>query len=115
MKKFLIAGGLALAIGPSASAHHDITLRGCVVPGLDTGTFVLSRASEIIPAAGSAMPEAKDGRRLVFWLDDAKNFRDYAGTMVEVRGEVGHETEESEIEVKAGPYNRVEGAAPCAK
>jgi hypothetical protein len=103
MKKVLITGAFVAALAPMLAAHHDITLRGCVTPGVDKDSFVLTQVSEVEPPDGSAIPADARGRRVVFWLTDDKELRKHAAQMVEVRGEVAHEAEESEIEVKAGP------------
>lgn len=104
MKRSLLAVSFAVALAPVLAAHHDITLRGCVVPGLDKDTYVMTQVSEVVPAGGSALPAAVQGRRVVFWLTDDKDVRKQVGNMVEVTGEVAHDAKESEIELKAGPY-----------
>jgi hypothetical protein len=104
MKISLCAAVFVLVLAPVLVAHHDITLRGCVVPGLDKDTYVMTHVTEVAPASGSAMPAAAHGRRVLFWLSDDKAVKTLAGNMVEVRGDVAHELQESEIELKAGPH-----------
>jgi hypothetical protein len=103
MKRIVLAAVLAAAFAPAVYGDHDIRLRGCVVPGLDKGTFALTRVSQVEPNEPFAIPPVADGRRVVFWLSDASKLRDYVGRMVEVRGKADDKAEESEIEIKSGP------------
>jgi hypothetical protein len=103
MRNALIAAAIAAtALAPALKADHEIKLQGCVVPGLDKGTFALTQVSEV-GAGALTIPEVALGRRVMFWLTDAKKLRDYVGRMVEVRGKIEGDAKESEIEVKAGP------------
>ena len=86
-----------------SSESREITLRGCVVPGLESGTYVLSHVTEVPAAGGSAMPAAAHGRRVVFWLDERDDVLKHANSGVEVRGTFD-EVEESEIELKEGAH-----------
>lgn len=79
----------------------SITLRGCVVPGADKGTYVLTHVAEVPPAGRSAMPETAHGRRVVFWLDKHDELLKHANHAVEVTGKLDG-AEESEIEFKNG-------------
>src|SRR5688572_17810329 len=77
----------------------SITLRGCVVPGADKGTYVLTHVTEVPPAGRSAMPETAHGRRVVFWLDKHEELLKHANHAVEVTGKLDG-AEESEVEFK---------------
>jgi hypothetical protein len=113
MKKSLMAAALALAAAPlgawaqdsapKPSEPREITLRGCVVPGLDKDTFVLTHVTEVPPASGSVMPATAHGQRVVFWLDEKDDLLKHANSAVEVRGTFDG-FEESEIELKAGSH-----------
>ena len=112
---FLTAAGLAaaMAVAPLAASPQDkddslkvaksreITLRGCVVPGQDKDTFVMTHVTEVPPAGGSVIPESAHGRRVVFWLDKDDDILKHANAAVEVHGTFDG-FEESEIELKAG-------------
>jgi hypothetical protein len=103
MKRTLMVAALTLAIAPVASAQNrEITLRGCVTPGVDKGTYVLTHVDEVTAPGKSAMPAEAHGRRVVFWLDHDNDVKKQMGQSVEVRGKFD-KFEESEIEVKAGP------------
>ena len=84
-----------------AADAKSITLRGCVVPGADKGTYVLTHVTEVPPAGRSAMPETAHGRRVVFWLDKHEALLEHANHAVEVMGKLDG-AEESEIEFKNG-------------
>ena len=98
---------LALAQGSSASQtaannlKREVTLQGCVTPGVDKGTVALTQVSEIAPAGQSVMPAEAHGRRVVFWLMPDTDLAKNVGHMVQVRGKTT-KIEESEIELKAG-------------
>jgi hypothetical protein len=79
----------------------SITLRGCVVPGADKGTYVLTHVTEVPPAGRSAIPETAHGRRVVFWLDKHDELLKHANHAVEVKGRLDG-AEESEVELKSG-------------
>lgn len=83
------------------AAGKTITLRGCVVPGLDKNTYVLSQLSEATHAGQSAMPATAHGRRVVFWLDKKDDMLKHANKAVEVTGTIAG-FEEAEIELKDG-------------
>jgi len=83
------------------SAPKAITLRGCVAPGADKGTYILSQLSEATHAGQSAMPESAHGRRVVFWLDKKDEMLKHVNQAVEVTGTING-FEESEIELKNG-------------
>lgn len=86
---------------PAAGDSKQITLRGCVVPGLDKGTYVLTQVTEMPQAGRSAIPATAHGRRVVFWLDKDADLLKYANSAVQVSGEITG-AEESEIELKNG-------------
>ena len=113
MKQSIVAAALALAVVPlgagsqdkadTPSESRDITLRGCVVPGTDKDTFVMTHVTEVAPASGSVMPATAHGRRVVFWLDEKDDILEHANHGVEVRGTFDG-FEESEIELKEGSH-----------
>ena len=103
----LVAAPLTLSAQSSSAGtgagagSTSITLRGCVVPGADKGTYVLTHVTEVPPAGRSAMPETAHGRRVVFWLDKHDELLKHANHAVEVTGKLDG-AEESEIELKNG-------------
>jgi hypothetical protein len=104
MKGSLLAAAAMLMLSPalaSAEDVKDITLRGCVVRGVDRDTFALTTVTEVMKNGLSTIPTATHGHRVVFWFDKDDDFKDHIGEMVEVKGEMG-EIKESEIELKAG-------------
>jgi hypothetical protein len=110
MKWSTVAAATVLMVTPllfssTATAKDDknrpITLRGCVVPGADKGTFVLTHVREHPPTGEFSMPEWAHGRRVVYWLKNLKDLTGHAGHMAEVRG-VLTEFKNSEVELKAG-------------
>ena len=93
-----------LALSPalaSAADVKDITLRGCVVRGVDKDTFALSSVSEVTKNGLSTIPSASQGHRVIFWFNKDDKFKDHVGELIEVKGEMG-EIKETEIELKAG-------------
>jgi len=76
-------------------------LRGCVTPGVDKGTYILSQVSEATHAGQSAMPDSAHGRRVVFWLDKKDEMLKHVNQAVEVTGTING-FEDSEIELKNG-------------
>lgn len=92
---------LTTAQAAGAADSKSITLRGCVVPGVDKGTYVLTHVTELPQAGRSAMPETAHGRRVIFWLDKDKALLEHANHAVEVSGKLDG-VEESEIELKNG-------------
>ena len=104
MKWSAIAAVSFLALSPalaSAEDVKDITLRGCVVRGVDKDTFALSSVSEVTKNGLSTIPSASQGHRVIFWFNKDDKFKDHVGELIEVKGEMG-EIKESEIELKAG-------------
>ena len=86
----------------SGDAAKTITLRGCVVPGVDQEGYVLTHVSEVPGAGQSAMPAEAHGRRVVFWLDKRDEMLKHANKAVSVTGTIDG-VENSEIELKNGP------------
>ena len=84
-----------------AADTKSITLRGCVVPGADKGTYVLTHVTEVPAAGRSAMPETAHGRRVIFWLDKHDAILEHANHAVEVKGKLDG-AQESEVEFKTG-------------
>jgi len=95
------ATGSASQPGTSPQTAQQITLRGCVTPGVDSGTYLLTHVTERPAAGRSAIPTDAHGRKVLFWLDKDEGLRAHAGKMVEVMGTTG-EIEKSEIELKPG-------------
>jgi hypothetical protein len=85
----------------SAPDANAIVLRGCVVPGENSGTYVMTHVSEVAQAGRSAMPDEAHGRRVVFWLDRKSDMLKHQNKAVTVKGSiVGYK--DSEIELKNG-------------
>jgi hypothetical protein len=109
MPRSLIAIATVLAVAPLAAApqqgnptKREITLHGCVMPGVDRDTYVMTQVMEMPGPGGATMPEVAHGRRVLFWLHNDDAVKKHVGHMVEVRGEF-RDLEKSEIELKAGP------------
>ena len=99
---------LAQAQGSSTSSKtgannvkREVTLQGCVTPGVDKGTVALTQVTEIAQPGQSVMPAEAHGRRVVFWLMPDTELAKQVGHMVQVRGKTD-KIQESEIELKAG-------------
>jgi hypothetical protein len=108
MSRSLIALAMVLATAPLAAASQDasstrkeITFHGCVMPGVDRDTYVITQVMEIPGPGGSTMPEVAHGRRVLFWLHKDDDVKKHVGHMVEVRGSF-RDLEKSEIELKPG-------------
>jgi hypothetical protein len=110
MRCQLIAAAMLVAASPYVLAQdkpadspkdHEVTIQGCVVPGLDN-TYVMTHVMEKPGAGGAVMPDMAHGRRVMFWLKNDSEVKSHPNQMVEV---TGHFTDlkESEIEVKTGP------------
>jgi len=77
----------------------EITVRGCVKPGLDRGSVVLDRVFEV-GRDGTLLPQPAPGLpTAVYSFDDSAKLRSHIGQMVEVRGRIKN-IRDSEIEVK---------------
>jgi hypothetical protein len=87
--------------GAAAAAEKTITLRGCVAPGVEKGTYILSQLSQATAAGESGLPESAHGRRVVFWLDHKDEMLKHLNKAVEVTGKVAG-VEDSKIEIKNG-------------
>jgi len=90
----------AAASQPQVGPGAKITLRGCVRPGVDKDTVLMTDVVEA-DAGRSAMPAEAHGRKVLFWLDRDDRLKEHVGRMVEVSGVQGG-LEKSEIEFKAG-------------
>ena len=94
-----------LLAGPQSSsqpgADNQITLRGCVQPGVESGTVLMNQVTEVPTGGRSAVPEEAHGRKVIFWLDKDAALKANVGHMVEVTGTRGG-VEKSEIELKQG-------------
>ena len=109
MSRSLIALAMVLAAVPAASASQqtnttkrEVTFHGCVMPGADTGTYVMTDVMAMPGAGGATMPEVAHGRRVLFWLHKDDDVKKHIGQMVEVRGEFSN-LEKSEIELTEWP------------
>jgi hypothetical protein len=80
---------------------REVTLQGCVVPGLDGKSAALSSVVEIAQPSQSVMPAEAHGRRIVFWLTPDDEIVKQLGSKVEVRGTTTG-IEKSEIDIKSG-------------
>ena len=106
MKTSVLAVTMAVALSPFAAAAQntgaagtrEVVLHGCVMPGANRDSYVMTRVKEI---GGVPLPEVAHGRRVLFWLNNDDDVKRHMGRMVEVRGEFT-KVEESEIELKAG-------------
>src|SRR5687767_14113049 len=95
MKGSIVAAVMVLTMTPlAAQSQKDkddwngrpVTVRGCVQPGAEKDHYVLTNVSEVLPAAGSAMPEFAHGRRVVFWLEDLPDLKKHERQMIDVQG-----------------------------
>jgi hypothetical protein len=114
MKWSAVAAALVIAAAPigaqqapqttgqaSAATAGKITLHGCVRPGVDKDTVLMTDVMEVTDAGKSAMPAEAHGRKVLFWLDRDDALKPHVGHMVEVTGTQGA-IEKSEVEFKAG-------------
>jgi hypothetical protein len=106
MSRSLIALAMLMAAAPLAASQNadskkEITLHGCVMPGVDNDTYVMTQVMEMPGPSGAAMPEVAHGRRVLFWLHDDDDVKKHKGQMVMVRGDL-RDLEKSEIELQAG-------------
>ncbi len=85
----------------SAATAAKITLHGCVRPGVDKDTVLMTDVIEVTDGVHSAMPAEAHGRKVLFWLDRDEPLKAHVGHMVELTGAQGG-LEKSEIELKAG-------------
>lgn len=85
----------------AASSGSTIMLQGCVKPGVDAGTVIMTDVTEMATGGRSALPAEAHGRKVIFWLDDDAQLKPHVGHMVEVSGTPGA-IEKSEVELKAG-------------
>jgi len=109
MSRTFIALAFVVAMAPLAGASQNnasstekkITFHGCVMPGVDRDTYVMTQVMEIPGPGGATMPEYAHGRRVLFWLHRDDDVKKHVGHMIEVRGGF-RDLEKSEIELKAG-------------
>jgi hypothetical protein len=108
MSRSLIALAIVLAAVPLAAASQTanstekkITFHGCVMPGTEKDTYVITQVMEIPGPGGATMPEVAHGRRVLFWLHRDDDVKKHVGHMVEVRGHF-RDLEKSELELKPG-------------
>ena len=101
MTATLLAATMILALGQAAP--REITFHGCVTPGLDKGTYLLSSMTHVTGPDGGQIPEVAHGRRVFFWLDSDAELGKHVGHTVEVQGRIS-KLEESEVELKAGRH-----------
>lgn len=86
---------------PSGPSGAKLTLHGCVRPGIDKDTVLMTDVIEITDAGQSAIPTEAHGRKVLFWLDRDEPLKAHVGHMVQVTGMAGG-LEKSEIELKPG-------------
>ena len=104
MHRSLIAAVIAVglsSVAVGAQQKNQTIFHGCVMPGIDAGSYVMTNVMEMPGPGGSTMPEVAHGRRILYWLDNDSEVKKHIGEMVEVRGEFT-ELEKSEIELKPG-------------
>lgn len=87
--------------GAVPQADKTITLRGCVAPGVEKGTYILSQLSQATRTGETALPDSAHGRRVVFWLDKKDEMLKHLNKAVEVTGTIAG-VEDSKIEIKNG-------------
>jgi hypothetical protein len=100
----VIAAAAIFALAPalaSAEDVKDITIRGCVVRGVEKDTFAITNVTEVRKDGLSTIPSATQGRRVILWFNKDDKFKEHVGELIEVKGEMG-EVKETEIELKAG-------------
>lgn len=100
MTPILMATALAFAL-TQGTPSREVSFQGCVTPGLDRGTYVVTGVSQVTGPDAAEIPEVAHGRRILFWLDNDAAVRANTGRKVQIRGNFTG-IEESEIEVKAG-------------
>jgi len=101
MTSTVLAMGLFMALAQAPAQARDITFEGCVSPGLDRGSYVVTGVTQVKTPDSVEVPEAAHGRRLLFWLDNDAAVRANIGRRVEITGQFTG-IEESEVEIKAG-------------
>ena len=111
MKWSAVVAALFMAAAPLAAQQTTaqapsttggkITLHGCVRPGVDKDTVLMTDVTEVANAGKSAMPTEAHGRKVLFWLDRDDPLKAHVGHMVEVTG-MQNGIEKSEVELKAG-------------
>jgi hypothetical protein len=97
----LAAPAIVTAQSSASPDSKQITLHGCVRPGIDKDQVVVTDVTEKITGGQSVMPAEAHGRKVLFWLDKDAELRPHVGHMVEVTGTQG-KIEKSEIELKPG-------------
>jgi hypothetical protein len=80
----------------------SIGVRGCVKPGIDSGTVVLNQVLEVGPDGIARPPVPRGLPTAVYSFNDATRLLPLVGRMVEVRGRI-KDIKDSEIEIKPGP------------
>jgi hypothetical protein len=101
MTSTVVAMGLFMALAQAPAQSRDITFQGCVTPGLDRGSYVVTGVTQVKAPESVEVPEVAHGRRVLFWLDNDAAVRTNIGRRVEITGQFTG-IEESEIEIKAG-------------
>jgi hypothetical protein len=102
MTSTLLAMGLVTALMQTQAPAKEIAFQGCVTPGVDRGSYVITGVQPLATDPGAmVIPESAHGRRVLFWLNNDAAVRTNIGRKVEIRGTFA-EVEESEIELKAG-------------
>ena len=101
MSSVLLATTLAAVLAQAPAAPQTITFQGCVTPGADRDSYVITGVTQVSGSDSAEVPQAAHGRRVLFWLDNDADVRSNVGRRVEVTGTIA-KIEESEIEIKAG-------------
>ena len=80
----------------------EIGIRGCVRPGIESGTVVLDEVLEIGSDGVARRPVPPGLPMAIYSLRDARPLLRYVGRTVEIRGRI-REIRDSEIKLKPGP------------
>src|SRR5471032_737769 len=80
----------------------EITVRGCVKPGINAGTVVLDHVVELAPDGRELPPVPRGLPTAVYLFNDARRLLSHAGQIVDVRGRI-KDVRDSFIDLKPGP------------
>lgn len=89
---------------PTTANGAKIMLHGCVRPGIDKDTVLMTDTTEATSGGQSAIPTEAHGRKVIFWLDKDDALKAHVGRVVEVSGTTNG-VQKSEAELKAGHQN----------
>src|ERR1022692_2468782 len=70
--------------------EQTVTIRGCVMAGIEPDTFLLMRVTEVRPdrVREQSVPTDAQGHDVLYWLSSTKGLKAKVGQRVEVRGTV---------------------------